>query len=47
MTKEQYEQLDAKEKVMYDEMVAFGKRLSLRMEEIIDLLKGILAVDVQ
>lgn len=43
MKKEIYDSLSAKEKTMYDELAAFAARLAERQEEIIDLLKTILA----
>lgn len=45
MTPEQYKALEPKEKAMYDELNAFSKRLTERMEEIIELLKRILSAD--
>lgn len=42
MTPDQYNELSAKERLMYDELAAFSKRLALRMVEIVDLLKKIL-----
>lgn len=43
MNAEVYKDLSPKEKLMYDEMSGFAKRLSERMEEVIELLKTILA----
>lgn len=44
MTKELYDTLSYKEKMMYDELHAFSKRMADRMEEIVELLKTIIAV---
>ncbi len=43
MKKELYDQLDYKEKMLYDEMHEFSKRLAERMDEIILLLKTIIS----
>lgn len=47
MTPEQYKALSDKEKLMYDEMAGFARRVSERMEEMIDLLKTIVALDAE
>lgn len=44
MKKELYDQLSYKEKMMYDELYAFSKRLSDQMDEVVELLKTIIAV---
>lgn len=44
MKKELYDQLNDKEKLMYDELHGFSERLTTRMEEIIELLKTIIDV---
>lgn len=43
MTKEQYASLDDTQRLMYDEMYAVAKRLAERQEEIVELLKTIIA----
>jgi hypothetical protein len=43
MKKDIYDTLTAKEKLMYDELSEFAVRLSDRQEEIIELLKTIIA----
>lgn len=43
MKKEIYETLTKNEQIMYDEFSAFALRLAERQEEIIELLKTILA----
>lgn len=43
MKKELYETLTGKEKMMYDELAAFAGRMAASQEEIIELLKTILA----
>lgn len=45
VTKDQYESLDEKNRLIYDEMSGFAKRLAQRMDEIIDLLKKIISAD--
>lgn len=45
MTSDQYRTLTEKEKLMYDEMAAFCKRLSERMQEVADLLKKAIGDD--
>lgn len=47
MTKELYDTLSEKERLMYDELSGFSKRLSERMEEVIELLKTIMAMDAE
>lgn len=42
MTKDIYETLTPKEKLMYDELAAFSKRLNDRMEELTQVLSNIL-----
>lgn len=44
MTKEVYESLSPKEKMMYEELASFAKRLSDRMEEMTELLKAIVVL---
>lgn len=43
MRSERYDELTPKEKMMFDELAGFAKRLAERQEEIIELLKTILA----
>jgi hypothetical protein len=43
MTKEVYDTLTPKEKLMYDELHAFAKRYTERLDEVVDLLKRILS----
>lgn len=42
MTKDIYETLTPKERLMYDELANFSKRLNDRMEELTEVLKNIL-----
>lgn len=44
MKKELYDSLTEKERMMYDELHSFSERLSLRIEEIVDLLKTLVAM---
>lgn len=43
MTKEVYDSLSEKERVMYNELTEFSKRLAERMGEVLELLQAILA----
>lgn len=47
MNKEVYDTLTDKEKLMYDELHAFAKRYTERLDEVVDLLKSILAVGAE
>lgn len=42
MTKEVYESLSPKEKMMYEELAGFAKRLAERMDEMTLVLKAML-----
>lgn len=42
MKKEIYDTLSEKERYMYDELESFARRLALRMDEMIFILKAIL-----
>lgn len=42
MKKELYDQLTAKEKLMYDELSGFSNRLATRFDEVVMLLKALI-----
>jgi hypothetical protein len=44
MTKEVYETLSPKEKLMYDEMHEFAKRFTERINEVCELLQAIIVM---